>query len=183
MKIMKVTLIIIGILVVLFVSIYAYYGGFKKIDIQVESQGGETIVYENVIGDYKQTSKFTNKIYYSLLNDEKIETAKGIGIFYDNPQKTAKDKLRSEVGCIVENIDSTIVAKLSDKYHVKTLSENEYVVTEFPFNGGMSIILGIMKVYPALDKYCGEHGLKDGPITEIYDVPNKKIVYRKEVMK
>jgi DNA gyrase inhibitor GyrI len=180
---MKVTLIILAILVILIICVYAYYGGFTKVNLKIENQGGETIVYENVIGDYKQTPKFTDKIYYALLNDEKIETTRGIGIFYDNPQKVEKEKLRSEVGCVIENMDSAIISKLSEKYQIKTLEKTDYIVAEFPFKGGISVIFGIMKVYPGLNKYCEENGFKDSPITEIYDVSNKKIVYRKEAIK
>ena len=43
-------------------------------------------------------------------------------------------------------------------------------------------MFGIMKVYPALDKYLKEHKYSDSPIMEIYDVPNKKIIYRKEII-
>ncbi|MDR0874503.1 MAG: hypothetical protein LBN27_13735, partial [Prevotellaceae bacterium] len=57
-----------------------------------------------------------------------------------------------------------------------------YVVTEFPFKGGMSIMVGLMKVYPALAKYIESQNLKDSPIMEIYDVQNKVVIYRKEVV-
>jgi hypothetical protein len=96
MKIMKIALITIGVLIALLICMYTYYGGFKKIIVKVENQGGEVIVYESVTGDYKDTPKYTDKVYYALLNDEKIKTSKGIGIFYDNPQKTEKAKCRSE---------------------------------------------------------------------------------------
>ena len=183
---MKTVLIIIAILVVIiiiFISIYAYYGGFKKIESVVQSQGGETIVYESVTGDYSQTSKYTDKIYYALLDDDEVETTKGIGVFYDNPQQVDKDKLRSEVGCVLDNTDSALIARLSGKYQIKTLPEGNFLISEFPMKGKMSFIIGVMKVYPALNKYSQEHGYKDSPITEIYDVPNKKIIYRKEIIK
>jgi preprotein translocase subunit SecF len=183
MKFMKVVLIILAILVVLFIAIYAYYGGFKKISFKLEIQGGETIVYENLTGDYSQSPKVSDRIYYSLLNEDKVETTKGIGIYYDNPKKVAKEKLRSEIGCIIENADSVTLAKLAEKYQVKTLPESEFVVAEFPFKGKLSVLFGIMKVYPALDKFCKEQGYVESPITEIYDVPNKKITYRKETNK
>jgi len=183
MKIMKVVLIVIVILVVLFIVIYAYYGGFKKVSFKVENQGGETIVYENVTGDYRQTAKVGDKVYYALLNDEKIETTKGIGIYYDNPKKIEKAKLRSEVGCIVENVDSETIARLAEKYQVKTLPQSDFIVAEFPFKGKLSVLFGIMKVYPALEKFSKERGYVESMITEIYDVPNKKIIYRKEVIK
>ena len=96
-KVMNIVLIIIAVLAVLLIAVYAYYGGFGKISFRIENQGGETIVYENVTGDYSQTPKVSDKIYYALLNEEKIETTKGIGIYYDNPKKVDKDKLRSDI--------------------------------------------------------------------------------------
>ena len=180
---MKVVLIIIAVLVVLFIVIYAYYGGFTKVSFKIENQGGETIVYENFTGDYSQTTKVGDKVYYALLNDEKIETTKGIGIYYDNPKKVEKEKLRAESGCIVENVDSATIARLAEKYKVKTLPQREFVVAEFPFKGKLSVLFGIMKVYPALEKFSKAHGYAESPITEIYDVPNKKIIYRKEAIK
>ena len=180
---MKIVLIILAVLVVSLIAVYAYYGGFKKISFSIEKQGGEFIVYENLVGDYSQSPKVSDRVYYALLNDEKIETTKGIGIYYDNPKNVAKDKLRSEIGCIVENADSTTMARLSEKYLVKTLPQSEFVVAEFPFKGKLSALFGIMTVYPALDKFCEEQGYAESPITEIYDVPNKKIIYRKEARK
>ena len=183
MKIIKVILIIFAVFAVLLIAIYAYYGGFKKISFQIENQGGEIVVYENVIGDYSQTGAVTERIYHTLLNEEKVETSRGYGVYYDNPQTVAKEELRSEVGCIVENADSATLARLAEKYQVKTLPQSDFIVTEFPFKGKLSIFFAIMKVYPALGKFCEEHGYVDSPITEIYDIPNKKIIYRKESKK
>lgn len=181
MKALKIVLIILGIVIILIAGTYAYYGGFKKIEVRIEEQGGEIVVYEEVIGDYSQTYEISNKVYSTLQNEEKIETTKGIGIYYDDPGKVAKESLRSEVGCIVENVDNTVIAKLSEKYNVKIIPRKEYIVTEFPMKGFMSIMIGIMKVYPALDSYSEEHGYGDSPIIEIYDNVNKKTIYRQEV--
>jgi preprotein translocase subunit SecF len=183
MKIMKIVLIILFILVILFFAICSYYGGFKKISFRIESQGGETVVYENVTGDYSQSPKVSDRVYYMLLNDEKVETTKGFGIYYDNPKKVAKDKLRSEIGCIVENLDSATLTRLADKYQVKTLPKSDFVVTEFPLKGKLSALFGILKVYPALEKFNKEYGYIESPITEIWDIPNKKTIYRKEAKK
>ena len=181
MKALKIILIILGVLIVLIAGTYAYYGGFKKVEVRVEEQGGEIMVYEEVTGDYSQTYKVSDRIFNSLQNDEKIETTKGIGIFYDDPAKVEKEKMRSEVGCVVENADSTTIAELSEKYKVKIIPRQNYIVTEFPMKGFMSIMIGIMKVYPALDKYCEEHGYGESPIIEIYDNANKKTIYRQEI--
>ena len=180
---MKVVLIILAVLVVLLIVIYAYYGGFKQISFRIENQGGETVVYENLTGDYSQAPKVSDRVYYSLLNEEKVATTRGIGIYYDNPKKVEKEKLRSEIGCIVENVDSATLTRWSEKYQVKTLPQSDFVVTEFPFKGKLSVLFGIIRVYPALEKFNKERGYTESPITEIYDVPNKKIIYRQEIKK
>ncbi|GHT20359.1 hypothetical protein AGMMS4957_07000 [Bacteroidia bacterium] len=46
MKIIKVALVVITIVIVLLVLVYAYFGGFKRIEFRVEAQGGETLVYD-----------------------------------------------------------------------------------------------------------------------------------------
>ena len=182
MKILKITSIIITVLVSLLVIVYLYYGGFRTIKFTEEEQGGETLVYEEMIGDYGQSPIVQMKIYEALLN-EKIETTKGFGIYYDNPKKVERSEMRSDVGCIAEGLDSTAIAQLAEKYNVKILPKSKCIVTEFPNKGMLSIFIGIIKVYPALETYCKRNGLEDNsPIMEIYDVPNKKIIYRKFIV-
>ncbi len=180
---MKIALIVIAVLVALIVCVYAYYGGFKKISFNIERQGGETFVYEDMLGAYKQAPKVQDRIYYALLNEEKIETTKGIGVYYDNPQKTEESKMRSEIGCILNVADSATLEKLAGKYQVKTLPESDFIVSEFPYKGALSVIVGLMKFYPALARYCAENGYEHSPVTEIYDIANGKIIYRKEIVK
>jgi DNA gyrase inhibitor GyrI len=181
--VVKVALIAVAVIIVGLIAFYAYYGGFKKVSVGVKADGGEMLVYRDVVGDYAQTPEVFNEIYYALLNDYQVETHKGFGIFYDNPGTVEKSKLRSEVGCILEDEDSHRVIELEAGFNVKTLSEAEYMVAEFPHKGMISIMLGIMKVYPALTRYVKKHGYAEAPVVEIYDVPNKKIIYMREVIR
>lgn len=184
-KVLLVVVIIIIVVAIALVSVYAYYGGFRTITFKTEEAGGEILVYEEVTGDYSQSPKVMDRVYYALLNDDKIETTKGFGIYYDDPKDVEKSKLRSEIGCIInEPIDSTTLADLSKKYKVKILPKGTYITTEFPNKGMMSTLVAIVKVYPALDKYVKENGFYDKvSVMEIYDVPNKKIIYRKKAIK
>lgn len=184
MKAMKVIITIVLALIALGIITYAYYGGFHKVEFQVAEQGGETLVYEEMVGDYQQSPVVMDRVYNSLLNNEKIETFKGFGIYYDNPQKVEKSKLRSEVGCMLEDRDTSKINDLKLKYKVKTYPKGQYIVTEFPYKGKLSVIVGIMKVYPKMNKYIKEKGYsEEGAVMEIYDTPSKKIVYRKEITK
>lgn len=180
----KMVILIISLLIVLFtvVAIYAYLGGFANLNIRTENAGGETIVYKETIGDYNNLSPITNEIYYYLLNDLKIQTYKGFGIFYDDPQQTEKSQLRADAGCIIEDKDRMQLKGVDDKYKMKTLPITKTILAEFPYKGSVSILLGYLKVFPALKKYMRKHGLNDGPLMAILDVPNKKIIYRKIVI-
>jgi len=177
---MKIVLIIIAVIAVILMAIYAWLGGFKKVQFSIQEVGGEVLVYESHIGDYKNVGKVIDKMYYALLNEEKVECFRGFGIYYDNPQKVEKSKLRADVGNILENPAPEVLAQLTPKYKIKTLDKQKYLVTEFPYKNQISIIIGIMKVYPALNRYISEHNLsEEGYVMEIYDVPGKKIIYRK----
>ncbi len=179
---MKLAVIItIGIALIL-LALYAWFGGFKKIQFTIQETGGESLIYESHTGDYKNVGKVMDQMYYSLLNEEKVECFRGFGIYYDNPRVVEKEKLRSEVGNILENPTPDLLDRLSNKYTIKTLEKQRFLVTEFPYKNPFSVFMGIMRVYPAINRYIKENNLsEEGFVMEIYDVPQKKIVYRKQL--
>ncbi len=180
MKTLQIIIIVVAVLISIIVGFAAYWGAFKSIQFNVVEQGGETLVYEEMTGDYRQSGVVMDKVYYSLLNDYKIETFKGFGIYFDNPQKVEASKLRSELGCIVEESDIHRLSELEGNFKIKTYPKDKYIVAEFPYKGKLSVMFGIMKVYPAMNKYVKENGFdEEGAIMEIYDTPGKKIVYRR----
>ncbi len=180
MKIFQIIIIVVALLIAIIIGFAAYWGAFKSIRFSVVEQGGETLVYEEMKGDYRQSGVVMDRVYYSLLNDYKIETFKGFGIYFDNPQKVETSKLRSELGCILEESDINRVSELEGNFKIKTFSKGKCIVAEFPYKGKLSVMFGIMKVYPALNKFVKNNGYnQEGAIMEIYDTPGKKIIYRK----
>jgi DNA gyrase inhibitor GyrI len=183
MKTLKILVGVVLALIAVIVAVYGYYGGFSKVQFQPVEQGGEILVYREFVGDYQQSGARMDEVYSSLLTDYKIETRRGFGIYYDNPETVEASKLRSDLGCILENADSSKIAVLQKSFKVKICPKGNYLVAEFPFKGSLSIFLGIMKVYPILSQYMEENGYSDRvPIMEIYDSPNKKIIYRVEAL-
>lgn len=179
---MKALLIILISLIILILLFLAWLGAFQKVHVYAARQGGETLVYETIKGDYRQSTAAMDRIYYQLLNEDKIETFKGFGIYYDDPKKVSKEKLRSEAGCILELADMAKREALAGKYQLKVIPEADYLVAEFPLKNKMSIFMSIAKVYPALNKYAEQYNYNpDGFVMEIYDIPNKKILYRKQI--
>ena len=181
---MKIALIIAGILLFLLIAFVAYYGGFKSVKVSVTEAGGEVLVYENIKGNYQQSGEVMDKIYYSLLEDEKIETTLGFGVYYDNPREVEEANLRSEAGCVLDRKDFGRIDELKKKYLIRIFPKNEYITAEFPFKNKMSIFFSIMKVYPALNKFAKKNGYDTkGLVMEVYDIPNHKTLYRKEIVR
>jgi len=180
---MEIVLIVIAVFFALFAGLFVYYGGFSKVTCRIEKQGGEKLIYKQMTGDYAKSAKLMDEIYYALLNDHNIETYKGFGIYYDNPKEVEKNKLRSEIGCIIEDKDISKLPQITDGLSIKLYPERSYIVTEFPSKGKLSILFGIMKVYPSIEKFVEKNGYKkEGAVMEVYDIPGKKIIYRKEII-
>jgi DNA gyrase inhibitor GyrI len=179
---MKIALIIILVLPAIVAVVWTWYGGFTPLKFEIRELPGEVLVYESYQCDYKHTAHIMDQIYHKLLKEDQIETYRGFGIYYDNPQQVEKSKLRSESGCILENPDEETLNNLKAKYSIKTLPQDKYLVAEFPYKGNLSVFIGILRVYPAFNKHIRNNNIQDeGFIMEIYDVPDKKIQYRKNL--
>ncbi|MEI8273291.1 MAG: GyrI-like domain-containing protein [Paludibacter sp.] len=183
MKTVKIIVgVIISITLILLLAI-ANYGGFTNVNVVQKEEGGEKLVYEKFLGSYDKTGSVAQKIQYQL-EKENVVTFKSFGIYYDNPRFVKKDSLHSDVGCILENADTSKTFWLKGKFNIKTCPVKKYISAEFPFKDKMSIMLGVLKVYPALMKFVKDNNFDEkGPIMEIYDMPNHKILYRKEAVK
>jgi hypothetical protein len=118
-----------------------------------------------------------DKIYNGLIEDVQIKTDKGFGIYYDDPATVAKEQLRSDIGVIVDDQYSSELFRLQGKYTVKTRPKQKALVVEFPYHSQLSIIAGVMKVYPELTTYITANNIPMSPMMEIYDRTAKKIFY------
>jgi len=183
MKVFKITLYIVAALTAMVLIGYAYYGGFQSIEPTVSICGGETLVFEKVSGDYKQSAAVSARVYDRLNKEFEIETYRGFGIYYDKPGTVAPHALRSDIGCILEPSDTNQISDIKREFYVETFPTESYLVAEFPFKGKGSVLVGLMKVYPAMESYIKENNYQmDTPIMEIWDVPNKKTIYRKKLL-
>ncbi|QZY53781.1 GyrI-like domain-containing protein [Crassaminicella profunda] len=178
MSVLKIALVVIFLIIVAIVLFLNYLGLFSKIVIEEKEMGPYVLVYEDHKGDYKGTRKIQDNIYNILLNEYGIETFKGFGVYYDDPKKVSKEELRSIAGCILEEADYNNIEKLKENnLKVKETSKQQCIVVEFPFKNAFSVFIGIMKVYPEINKFVEKNGLKQKEIMEVYDVLAKKIIY------
>ena len=174
---MKKILIALGLALLAFFIFLAYSGLLTSVKITEKEIGPYYLVYQKHTGDYKNMGKVQMNVYNIIIKNTKVKPKIGFGIYYDNPEKTAKDKLQSEGGCIVSKKEADAIKKAKTKLLFKTFEKTKCVTAEFPLKNKYSIIFGIMKAYPKINKYKKVKKYKESYALEIYDVPNKKLTF------
>lgn len=173
---MKKALIGLFILVASVVISLAYYGLFTKIEIREVEMGPYFIAYEKHQGEYQKIGPVFSRLFYRLMNDN-MDSKLGLGIYFDNPRLVEKDKLRSIAACIVDGMNPKNKAVLEKKYMTGEIPRSVCAVVEFPYKGNLSVILGVMKVYPKLSAWLKEKQYPDMPLLELYDQAAGKTFY------
>jgi hypothetical protein len=175
---MKIFFIVLAFILAMLIGVMAHWGAFAKVTVTEKTMPAMTIVYAKHTGDYKKIKPVMDTVYFALLKKEKIETGRGFGLYYDNPREVAKEKLRSLGGCILEVQDEHKADSLRQKgYKVAVLAQTKALYAQFPFKGPLSILFGVIKVYPAMMKYHSDNKITPCPVMEIYNIPQKKIEY------
>lgn len=176
--------VVIVLVILLILVLAGYLGMFSPVEVTQKSAGPYLLVYETFTGAYRDTVPVQVKVYESLKADG-IETFRGFGIYLSDPEKVPESELRSEVGCIIEAKDYAKEKSLAAKYRVKHFEKRDCVYAEFPIKNNLSYIAGVMTVYPALGDYIRNNGLTDRTSfgMEVYDIPEKKIIYLFPLMK
>lgn len=182
---MKILITILLTIVIFGIGFIFYMGMLSSYEITEENIGPYRYVYKAHTGPYTETGQIGLEVYNNLLEDG-IETTLGLGIYYDNPDITPPDELRSEMGSIVEEKDYEKLAELGDKYNVKNIPETYCMIARFPIKNILSYVMGPMKIYPIMNKYMVEKGYTatEGDVGyEIYDVENKVIIFAMPIKK
>lgn len=179
---LKKILIVLLLIVVLIACFFWYMGFFGTYPVSEKQTGPYIIAYKDYIGDYKNSGNIINEVY-SALKGVSLEAKEGFGLYYDDPKSTPTAKLRSRLGCIIEQKYLIKTIKLPKDIKLATLKKQNSMVVEFPLKNNISYILGIFKAYPALSKHMDEKNYKMAPAMELYDMPNHKIDYIIEIIK
>ena len=155
----------------------SWAGLFAEIEISEEKAGPYFLAYDTSIGPYKKSADVMDRIYNTLLGEKGVSATRGFGLYYDEPGSVPDEKLRSIAGCIVEKESQNKLQAPSPKFRTAFIKESGSIVVRFPYKGKISVLLGVFRVYPVLDRYITEKGLSSGPVMEIYDIKNGIISY------
>lgn len=174
---MKTVLIIFAILILLAGIGLWLVGFFQKVEVVEREAGNYVVAGMEFTGPYHKVGPVMQNVD-SLIRGLSIECEKGFGIYYDNPKTTPEDKLRSFVGNVIPESDSSRIAALLEAgLRVDSIQSAPSLVVELTTRNSMAYMVGPVKAYPALTKHLEIKGYKPLMSYEIYDMPAKKTLY------
>jgi DNA gyrase inhibitor GyrI len=175
---MRTVLIVLGASLALGLAALWNFGAFSTVTVSERTMPRATIVYAKHIGDYGKIRSVIDSTYLTLLTKGKIASPRGFGLYYDNPREAPQEKLRSLGGCMVDSQDESRADSLKTRgYKTAHLPPAKAVYAEFPYKGPLSILIGVVKVYPRMMKYASERKIDPRPVMEIYDLSRRRIEY------
>ena len=137
---------------------------------------GGMLLYKHYVGPYRECGKAFETLEKTAKTGGVDHAWSAVGVYYDNPKRLAEagrpDSLcRYAVGALVDRREKNTQALFKQEgYSAQAMPEFQAAVSEFPFTGLLSILLGLWKVYPRLNEFSSRHGLKEdqiGPFCEV----------------
>lgn len=168
-------MIILRFLIALFIALcglaiylFVHLGLSKPVTVTVEERGPFHFLYQTHLGAYHDIGPKITAVE-EFAREQKIECPKTFGEFLDDPGAIEQDRLRSKVGCIVN--DKPSVA-LPEGFSYELRPASQYAVGHF--EGSPAI--GPFKVYPKVKEYILTERLKaSGAVIETYLIRGEKV--------
>lgn len=161
----------------LLVAVLGWYGYFSTPDVREKPVGPYTMVYKLYVGAPSGVGVLLDEIHGDLISTFQVANPLDFGLYYDDPKETPPEQCRILVGCIIEDDGQGDLHALSEKYTVAIFPRGMAVVVDYPYKNKLSVLFGMLKGYPALLNYVGEHQLERKPVLEMYDPQRGRIRY------
>jgi AraC family transcriptional regulator len=169
-KFVKITLFLLGILVLMYSGCGKKAEEEKTYDFLTKTADKMTIIYLEHTGPYDRMGDVFARIGEYAAAKEL--TGDVVGIYFDDPAVVPGEKQRSRIGLAVP--ESTIA---DSGLHVQAIPEQKvvYAILRGPYGG-------IANEYPYIVQWAEKKGYKiDGPLMEIYlevgpDIPPEELV-------
>jgi hypothetical protein len=160
---------VVGGAVVFFV--FGWYSGFfVKARVEVKEPERFVVVYENHRGEYSETMDIQERIADQLW-EAGIDNYYNVGIFYDDPETTKPEELRSLVGRVIAGVHERKAMQYADLFLVQEFNFKKVAMVELPVKNIFSLYAAIYKAYPLLEHYAAQNNISGQPLIEVYNIP------------
>ena len=124
------------------------------------------------IGDYKDAATVQVQLMQEL-QASGLSVDSTVGIYFDNPKLVDSKALRSLVGVVVSDEEALIRSGVDASY--LRFEAADAFHTSWVYKSGLSIMVAIMKVYPAFRKRAKRQEFEVLQSIEHYDFSNKEL--------
>ncbi|MBK8807104.1 MAG: GyrI-like domain-containing protein [Bacteroidales bacterium] len=174
---MKKISIILSAIIALLLVLYWYIGGFESMNVKKQLYGGFIIAGLEFKGPYHLVTASMEQAD-SIARSLGVNSTRGFGVYYDNPETTPDTALRSFVGNIIEKDDySKIEALKKAGLRIDSVPEVSSLVIEMKIRTKFAYMIGPMKAYPKLQKAIQDNSCIPQLTIEVYDIPAKRTYY------
>ncbi len=172
--------IFIGASILIIAGFFIYGGSFHTVQIAEQEDGPFYFIYVEHRGSYEGFREKLKHVQNVVIGTGILHFTPA-GIYYDDPKVTKEEDLRSRMGVLVTQPDYEKLASMEEQGSVRrmTIDRRYYAKTVFPHRSFLSIYLGIIKCYPALETFAKErqypeftyreNGYEDRYVMEIYN--------------
>lgn len=178
--VLKIGLTLIVLILVSIIIILAYHDFFISQKVIEKEMGPYTIATKRFVGAYSKVGPTMIEVD-TFLRNLGIKSTHGVGLYYGDPSKQKESELKSDVGNIINNVDTVTLQKIKEKLDVRNINKQKAIVVEYPIKSPLSYMLGPIKAYPAITAYWRKKGypeaVKGSFGMELYDIPRKTTYY------
>jgi hypothetical protein len=157
---------IIGILAAAALGFYAYMGGFNTVAVTKTQMPAIEFVFAKHRGTYAKLNEAWGA-FMPEWQEAKLGTCLTIGVYLD-PPGTPGEKLRSLIGCRIDEWTDEQKAAARAKFPTLTIPASEAYTASFPFRNFLSFFLAPAKVYPAIEAELKKDGNQNKLGVELY---------------
>lgn len=177
--------IIVSIILLVFLGIYIYAGGFSKVTVTKETLPAMTIAAVHLSAEEMQNEKEQSETKLAKLrsNLKALElfddsTATYISISYNDTTQKNSGLSQFVAGFIITEDEAQTIREKNKSIPIVSLPASEARVSRFTQKGVLSLLIGMQKQYKAINKIIKKEGLsKNTPTIHIIDFKSKENSY------
>eukprot|EP01006_Ploeotia_vitrea_P019981 TRINITY_DN52240_c0_g1_i1.p1 TRINITY_DN52240_c0_g1~~TRINITY_DN52240_c0_g1_i1.p1 ORF type:complete len:185 (+),score=79.72 TRINITY_DN52240_c0_g1_i1:48-602(+) len=155
---------IVVVLVAVAVGTLHWHSAFSTVKWREVENGfpGHWIVYDDHVGHFKNIGDVVVRVAAQakeLGADVDDVDIPWIGVYLSDPNVVPEEEWRSQGGVVVDEATAKKLAAAGMK--TRYLEPKDAFVAEFPYVSSWSVMVGVLRVYPALGEFCKENSAED----------------------
>lgn len=166
---MKKALIVIAVFLIALAGYLAYEGMFTPATVQTTEEGPYLFMGIEHKGPYQDIMPVFKKLE-AQVKEKQIKDAAFAGVYFDDPKTVAEDQLRSLACVVVKSAEDSLLLAGIEGIKVYPIEHGKALVCERNTSNMVSMIISVMKAYPAISKHIETHPELQQGIKHVYEL-------------